>query len=223
MLDNLIKAYGDGKIKVKVSKTHNAQENLEEESRLFLSVEAKTISNALFFWMNDECLVRGQVKSQKYGWYDEQLAQELGIPVYQRTTGGGVVYHDRGNLNWSIIFSTSGKVLSPEKIFSNGSRFVIKALKNLGFQAAFAAPNRIEIDGKKISGMAARSGISSLLVHGTLLIDSNLERLNMLCKPPVGYPPVANLSEWRDDISVDKIIENIIGVFQEEGFIVQPS
>ncbi|MEM0117207.1 MAG: hypothetical protein QXV32_02065 [Conexivisphaerales archaeon] len=82
------------------------------------------------------------------------------------------------------------------KIFRSLSQVVVDALNSMDIPAEFVEPNLIEVQGKKVSGLAAHLSTRALLAHGTLLIRSNLKRLNELCAPPPGFPPVGNLSEW---------------------------
>ena len=139
----------------------------------------------------------------------------------ERSTGGGVVYQDEGNLNWSFYFRTEGSFISPTKLFGLGSKYLIEALGNLGVEAVFSAPNRIDAHGRKISGMAARSTKNTALVHGTLLLSSDLDKLNRLCIPPPGSPLVANLTEWKPDINAPKVMEEVFAVLRELGFSVK--
>ncbi|MDG6939634.1 MAG: hypothetical protein JRN39_04440 [Nitrososphaerota archaeon] len=177
--------------------TTDPPSNLRLEDDIFARVDRGEADAVLRFWKDDECLVRGRAKSVRYGWYAEEAAARLSVPVYERSTGGGVVYHGPGNLNWSFFARVDGRLLSPSRVFADGSWTIIEALRRLGFPASLAPPNRIDVDGKKVSGMAARSTIHALLVHGTLLIDADIGKIDELCIPPPGCPPVSNLSAWR--------------------------
>jgi lipoate-protein ligase A len=188
----------------------NPLTNLAKEEKIFFLVESGDLPATVRFWVNRECLIKGRVRSVRYGWYNEDLATVLGVPVYERSTGGGVVYQDHGNLNWSFFTKTDRKFLPPKMVFHEVSKFVVEGLRRLGVNAYFSPPNRIEVDGFKLSGMAARMTTDTLLVHGTLLVDSNLDRLNLLCIPPPGSPPVANLTRWKRTITIDEIIQSII-------------
>jgi lipoate-protein ligase A len=195
----------------------NPAQNLKEEEEIFEKVERGRLGNTARFWVNDKCLVKGRARTSKYGWYREEEALRLGIPVYERTTGGGVVYHDLGNLNWSFFVRIPGRLLSPERVFREGSAFVVVALKKIGIDAYFAPPNRIEVSGYKVSGMAARSTINTLLVHGTLLLNSDLNMLNRLCIPPEGCPPVRNLNEWAK-FDIEQFVESVRSEMVHSGF-----
>jgi len=200
--------------------SRDPERNLRRESELFELFDAGGTADFLRFWVNSPCLVRGKARNHRYGWYDERLAAELRIPVVERSSGGGVVYHDEGNLNWSFFLKTDGTFLSPTRAFQRGSEHIIAALGSLGVGAVFSPPNRIDVRGRKVSGMAARSTARSLLVHGTLLLNADLGRLNQLCTPPPGSPPVSNLTEWSQHINADAVAEAVIEDLTAAGYRV---
>jgi lipoate---protein ligase len=195
-------------------------ENLRREDELFQQVERGALPELVRFWVNSECLVRGKVKAARYGWYNEELAERMGVRVVERSTGGGVVYHDKGNLNWSFIARTNGAFLAPTATFDRTSKYMLRALESLGVRATFSAPNRIDVSGLKVSGMAARSTHRALLVHGTLLLNSNLEKLNMLCIPPAGCPAVANVNQWANGIDAPRVAAAFVSALKDSGFRV---
>ncbi len=211
---------GENKILVKVDGMGDPVENLVREDDIFQKVEGGELPDVIRFWVNSECLVRGRAKTARYGWYDEKRANEMGIRVVERSTGGGVVYHDGGNLNWSFFFRNSGALPSPTAMFDRASKYVVRALGRLGVGAHFSPPNRIDVADRKISGMAARSSSRALMVHGTLLLNSDLERLNSLCLPPPGCPPVANVNDLANGIEAAKVVEAVIGVLRDSGYEV---
>jgi len=212
---------GSRRLLVYLDKTNDPAANLKRESEIFERVDAGSLPEAVRFWVNSPCLVRGPARTPRYGWYNEKLADEMRIPVITRSTGGGVVYHDQGNLNWSFFFRMAGAFLSPGAAFDLGSQHIIRALEGLGVKAIFSAPNRIDVAGRKVSGMAARSTPRTLLVHGTLLLNSDLERLNRLCIPPPGCPPVSNLSEWLKGIDTTTMAKAVLDELAGSSFSVE--
>jgi len=206
-----------GELRVIVSESTDPAANLSLEAGLFERVERGESSDSLLFYVNSTCLVRGRTRSPSYGWYNEELAQRLGIRVYSRITGGGVVYHDLGNLNWSFILRVKEGFLSPRKVFEEGSKYIVKSLNTLGLEAHYSPPNRIDIANSKISGMAAYSSVKTLLVHGTLLINTDLKLLNRLCIPPPGCPKVTNIREYAP-IQIEDAINCIINTLLKAGF-----
>ncbi len=132
-----------------------------------------------------------------------------------------MVYHDEGNLNWSFFLRTPGSFQSPTASFDRASKFIIDTLDRLSVRAKFSPPNRIDVSDRKVSGMAARSTVRTLLVHGTLLLNSDLEVLNQLCIPPPGCPPVSNLSEWKSGIDAEAVEKAVVDVLSDSGFRVR--
>ena len=90
-------------------------------------------------------------------------------------TGGGAVYHDLGNLNYSFITDAGD---SAQLAMARFTRPVVEALRGLGLQAAASGRNDILVDGKKVSGTAQRLAGNRILHHGTLLFNSNPEMVS---------------------------------------------
>ena len=143
--------------------------NLAVEEYLF----EKTQDNVFILWQNDKTVVIG--KNQNINCeLDFDFVNSNKIKVARRITGGGAVYHDLGNLNYSFI-SSSGK----EGIdFAYFTKPIIDALTALGVDARLTGRNDIEVEGKKISGNAQYSKNSRTLHHGTLLFDTDLSVLS---------------------------------------------
>ena len=90
--------------------------------------------------------------------------------MVRRTTGGGAVYHDLGNLNYSFITDVGdAERLTMERFTAP----VTEALRALGLQAEASGRNDILVEGRKVSGTAQRVLRNRILHHGTLLFDSN--------------------------------------------------
>lgn len=143
--------------------------NLAVEEYIF----EKTQDNVFILWQNDKTVVIG--KNQNINCeLDFDFVNKNGIKVARRITGGGAVYHDLGNLNYSFISSTGKEGID----FAYFTRPIIDALSALGVDARLTGRNDIEVEGKKISGNAQYSKNGRTLHHGTLLFDTDLSVLS---------------------------------------------
>ena len=100
-----------------------------------------------------------------------KFIKEHNINVVRRMSGGGAVYHDLGNLNYTFIVNSDKDVISNFKKFTEP---IVSALAKLGVKAEFSGRNDITIDGKKFSGNAQHYANNRLLHHGTILFNSDL-------------------------------------------------
>ena len=155
----------------------------------------------LLLWINDPCLVCGRYQNI----FQEVNVPEAirhNIPVIRRNTGGGTVYHDRGNLNYTLIKSREPEAPLNYDIFLEP---VIEALRAIGVPACKRNVCDIAIGNRKISGSAQSVKADRVLHHGTLLFDADMESLHALLKPLPGRmvskavrsvpSPVTNIKE----------------------------
>ncbi len=131
----------------------------------------KSEGDILILWQNDNTIVVGSNQNTAEEINAEYVAKH-GINVARRTTGGGAVYQDLGNLNYSFITTVVDRSKLSMEQFTTP---VVEALSSLGVKAYAAGRNDILIDEKKISGTAQRLHGSRVLHHGTLLFNSRLE------------------------------------------------
>jgi len=127
----------------------------------------------VLLYSNKACIVAG--KHQNTMAEINHLACEMeGIQVVRRISGGGTVYHDLQNLNFAFLLSAGNNPVN----FRKYSAPIVDFLNHLGVLAEFSPRNDIFIGEKKISGNAEHVFKHRVLHHGTLLFNSNLEKLN---------------------------------------------
>ncbi|WP_153732425.1 lipoate--protein ligase [Sporosarcina obsidiansis] len=125
----------------------------------------------LLFYINEPSIIIGKNQNTIEEINTEFVDRE-GIHVVRRLSGGGAVYHDMGNLNFSFITKDDGDSFRNFKKFTEP---VTDALAKMGIKAELLGRNDILIDGRKISGNAQFATGDRMFSHGTLLFDTDME------------------------------------------------
>ncbi len=154
--------------------------NLALEEALFL-LHSKGIikDDVLRIWRNENAVVIGYFQSPKEE-VDLEYADKIKASIVRRFTGGGAVYHDLGNINYAVI--THGKTSTVYEIYEYLLKGIIKALKILGLDPWRENINDIVANNRKISGTAASIKGSTLFLHGSLLVSTDLEKLSKILR-----------------------------------------
>lgn len=145
--------------------------NLAAEQYL---LDRKDSRPVFMLWRNAQTVVIGRYQNA-YAEINEPFVRENGIKVVRRLTGGGAVFHDLGNVNYSFISPKEGAAALD---FARFSAPVIDALACLGVNALLSGRNDIEIDSLKVSGNAQCVRGDRILHHGTLLWSADLSALD---------------------------------------------
>ncbi|HQD41610.1 MAG TPA: lipoate--protein ligase, partial [Bacillota bacterium] len=124
-------------------------------------------------WQNEPSIIIGRNQNTLEE-INQRFVKERGIKVVRRISGGGAVYHDLGNLNFTFISRVEPGRPINFSVFVNP---IINVLRELGVDATLVGRNDIVAYGKKISGNAQRLYRRKFLHHGTLLFDVNIEDL----------------------------------------------
>lgn len=149
------------------------------DPRINLAIEEYALKNLdindtyLLFYINEPSIIIGR-NQNTIEEINTDYVEKNGIHVVRRLSGGGAVYHDLGNLNFSFITKDDGESFHNFRKFTEP---VITALKNLGVHAELSGRNDIEAEGKKISGNAQFSTGGRMFSHGTLLLNSEMEHV----------------------------------------------
>lgn len=147
-----------------------------------LALEEYLLNNSdddiFMLWQNAPVVVIGR-NQNAYAEVNLEYAKENNISVCRRITGGGAVYHDLGNLNYTFITSENkAKALD----YAYFTQPIIDALASLGLKCTLSGRNDLECDGRKFSGNAQYSSNGRILHHGTLLFDADVTVLSSVLK-----------------------------------------
>lgn len=146
--------------------------NLAMEEHLYRSLK-EGAGGYFLLWRNKPSIIVGRFQNTAQE-VNRAYLDERAIPAVRRISGGGTVYHDLGNLNYTfIVHNTPGESLD----FTPLALPVVRTLKGLGVEAEFNGRNDLTIGGRKFSGAAQHMDHKRLLHHGTLLFDSDLSVL----------------------------------------------
>ncbi|MBU8690296.1 lipoate--protein ligase [Priestia megaterium] len=127
----------------------------------------------LLFYINEPSIIIGK-NQNTIEEINTKYVEDQQIHIVRRLSGGGAVYHDKGNLNFSFITKDDGNSFHNFKKFTEP---VVEALKKLGVNAELSGRNDLMAEGRKISGNAQFSTKGRMFSHGTLLFDSEIENV----------------------------------------------
>lgn len=151
---------------------------LDKEQEVAEVIDEFGGESVLFTWRVSPTVIYGrhQVVENEV---DLNYCREHGIEVYQRKSGGGAVYADRGNRMISYISPSTHS----EQVFQEFLQLVVGWLRKNGFEAVTTAHNDVLVDGYKVSGTACYALPNATIVHGTLLENVDLEQMTRALTP----------------------------------------
>ncbi len=182
---------------------------------------ASEYTDAMMLWRNANAIIVG--RNQNTGAeINPEFVRQRGIQVIRRMTGGGAVYHDLGNINYTLI--APGRQLE-QQAFARNAGIVVQILQKMGVAAEFQGRNDILVGGRKISGSAKCVLSDRSLFHGTLLFDTDLSVLGSALTPDENKirakgiksvrSRVANLREYLPEMDVEQFLEKLKQSLQE--------
>ncbi|MDR2044986.1 MAG: lipoate--protein ligase [Clostridium sp.] len=179
----------------------------------------------LYLWQNDNTIVVGHNQDA----YVECRADEFmtdGGRIARRLSGGGAVYHDLGNLNYTLIADNA--VFDKQTCYD----VVLRTLTSLGLQADFNGRNDLTINGRKFSGNAHYDNGRVSYQHGTILVGCDIRRMTRYLTPAESKlqrnavasvsSRVLNLSEVLPSISVESVRSKMLELYGTEQLVNLP-
>lgn len=189
----------------------NPHRNLAREEALLLGISSNEIF--LFLWQNDKTVVIGRNQNAWRECNTSLLTQEGGL-LARRTTGGGAVFHDTGNVNFSFIMPRMQYDL-PKQL-----RLIQNAVRSFGIDCAFSGRNDLIANDRKFSGNAFRFTRDAALHHGTLMVNvdpSMLSRYLQVSKEKLLTRSIQSVSSRIVNLSTlaDITVESLITAVQQ--------
>ena len=199
------------KLKIYTTYSLDPYENLAVEKLLLESVEEDSV--ILYLWQNENTVVIGKNQNAWAECKTDVIKQE-NVKVARRLSGGGAVFHDKGNLNFTFIASTENYDLSKQM------SVIKKACAMAGIETYLSGRNDILVNDKKFSGNAFYNSRGNSYHHGTILISADMDKLGKYLTPSKSKlqskgvksveSRVVNLSELCPELTIDKMRENMI-------------
>ncbi|WEG73546.1 lipoate--protein ligase [Vagococcus intermedius] len=154
--------------------------NEERDPRINLAIETFLMREMpleepiLLFYINDPSIIIGR-NQNTIEEINKEYVEEKGIHVVRRLSGGGAVYHDKGNLNFSFIMPDDGESF---RDFAKVTQPIIDALHAMGVEGAqLKGRNDLVIDDRKFSGNAMYATNGRMFAHGTIMFDSDINEV----------------------------------------------
>lgn len=131
-----------------------------------------------YLWRNRPSVIIG-LNQNAYSEVNLKYLEENGINLVRRVTGGGAVYHDLQNLNYTIVGWPAANNTA-----ATGPAVIVNALRELGVPAELTGRNDIFVEGRKVSGYARRVSKQQEIIHGTLMYDVDIDTLTHVLDTP---------------------------------------
>ena len=162
----------------------------------FCLEQLKADEPVFYLWQNRPSVIIG-LNQSAYAEVNLPYLQEKGIVLARRVTGGGAVYHDLQNLNYTI----TGRIRDLETDYPAYVETMACALRRLGVPAEVSGRNDILVDRRKCSGYAKRVSKDRLMIHGTLMYDVDIDTLTQVLATPGSKLSAAGVSSVRSRVA----------------------
>ena len=162
----------------------------------FCLEQLKADEPVFYLWQNRPSVIIG-LNQSAYAEVNLPYLREKGIVLARRVTGGGAVYHDLQNLNYTI----TGRIRDLETDFPAYVEMMARALRALGEPAEVSGRNDILVESRKCSGYAKRVSKDRLMIHGTLMYDVDIDTMTQVLAAPGSKLSAAGISSVRSRVA----------------------
>lgn len=202
------------KLSVHISDRLDPVWNLAVEEYIMMHTEADEI--VLYLWQNEDTIVIGRNQNLRDEVRDLEF-RKAGGQIVRRLSGGGAVYHDRGNLNFTFALRRRNYDVDRQL------DVILEAVRSFGISAEKTGRNDVTAGGRKFSGNAYYKSGDFCSHHGTLMVDTDVERMKSFLSPPEEKlasrgirsvrSRVLNLREICPELTVEMLSEAMIQAF----------
>ena len=208
------------KLRIFISETYDPYFNLATEDWIFREMD--TDAQVLFLWRNEDTVVIGRFQNPWAECHTEKMSQD-GIHLARRQSGGGTVFQDLGNTNFTFMSSRD------QYDQNRNNQIIINTLKKWGICAQASGRNDLVVatanGERKFSGSAFKKSRDRCFHHGTLLLNANLEKLSNYLNPQPKKlqakgiasvrSRVINLSTLNKSLKHNQVCQKLIEEFQQ--------
>ena len=199
---------------------HDPEVNLALEE--YVLRQSQPDEDLLLFYINEPSIIIGRHQNTLEE-INQDFVEQHGIHIVRRLSGGGAVYHDLGNLNFSFITNNQ------QESFQNFRKFttpVLRSLAKMGVSAELSGRNDILINGRKVSGNAQYNSKGRMVSHGTLLFNTDLSQVSEALHVPANKiaskgiqsvrSRVTNICEFLSQpMDIEKFRDHLMGTYFE--------
>lgn len=186
--------------------------NIAAEEYIFRNFD----TDIFMLWINEPSVVLGKHQNA-FSEIDHNYISKEKIPVIRRISGGGTVYHDLGNLNYTLIFNRDS---AAQVDYTKNTRGIIEALKSLGLNAELRDKSNVTVNGVKVSGNSEHIFKNKILHHGTLLFSADINKLESIKGNKLeNFKDKAVKSIRKDVINISEILEKKMTINEFSDYI----
>ena len=170
-------------------------------------------------WVNPQSVILGRFQ-EAASEVDTKFSEENGIPLARRFTGGGAVYHDAGNLNFTVVSGRHGLDLA--NLHQSSLSILVNALVTLGMEDLHVSSNSIFFRERKIAGAAAALGNDFALWHSSILVSTDTVTLEHVLAPSKSACETRFIrSRWHPVMTLQDAVGKRVSINQVETLLIK--